>query len=168
MIKKQLAEELMSHCNEYLLDNLKNKQGYGPFAAFIVDNEGKIIQTALNEVQIMNNCVAHAETLAIVKLQEKLGTYDLGKYDYTLIATSEPCMMCAGTILWSGIKQVYYGASTKDIETILGFDEGVKTDWINQFNKRGIEIIGNIERQACVDVLKFYKENDLVIYNPTR
>lgn len=168
MLEKESRELLMKHCIAYTLQWLKIKEGCGPFGAFIVNDYGVIIEAAVNEVQSLNNCTAHAETLVIQKLQQKLGTYDLSGYNFNLIATGEPCMMCAGTILWSGIKYVYYGATTQDIETTLGFDEGVKCDWINEFQKRGIQVIGEIQRDHCIDLLKFYKENNYTIYKPAR
>lgn len=168
MIKEELVYDLMVRCADYTKNKLKTESGCGPFGAFIVDDNGQIIHEEVNRVQDLNLCVAHAETLAIINLQKKLKTYDLSKYNYTLIATGEPCMMCAGTILWSGIKEVYYGATTQDIEGILGFDEGVKCDWVEQFKQRGINIVGEIARDKCIDVLKFYKEQELVIYKPCR
>ena len=58
----------------------------------------------------------HAEMNAIKSAEKKLSTYDLSKYNLSLYVTSEPCIMCLGGIMWSGIKAVYYGVPSKVVE----------------------------------------------------
>ena len=77
-------------------------------------------------------------------------------------------MMCLGAILWSGIKKIYYSVSTKDVEEITGFDEGIKPDWINEFKKRGIEVFGNIEEEMGKKLLFNYVNSNKKIYKPER
>src|SRR5574344_419789 len=102
------------------------QKGYGPFVAAIYDDKGNLVVKVANSViteQCSNN---HAEMNAIKAAEKKLNTYDLAPYNLRLYVTSEPCIMCIGGIMWSGIKEVYYGVTSKKVEEITGFDEGFK------------------------------------------
>lgn len=100
--------------------------------------------------------------------KKKLGTYDLAPYNLSLYVTAEPCMMCIGGIMWSGIKNVYYGVPSKTVEKITGFDEGFKPNWFKEFKKRGITVYGNIEPKIGEEELHKYMEAGKTVYKPTR
>ena len=143
-------------------------KGSGPFVAAIYDDKGNLIVKVANSVvneQCSNN---HAEMNAIKAAEEKLGTYDLAPYNLKLYVTAEPCIMCIGGIMWSGIKEIYYGVSSKDVEQITGFDEGFKPHWFKEFKKRGIIVYGNIEPELGKKELYKYVQNGKIIYKPTR
>ena len=144
------------------------EKGYGPFFAAIYDDEGNLISEAANSVvkeQCSNN---HAEINAIRIAEEKLGSYDLSKFKLTIFITAEPCVMCIGAIMWSGLKRVVFSVPTNDVEEITGFDEGFKPNWIEEFKKRGIEVIGGIEENLGKEVLKKYVDSLKIIYKPSR
>lgn len=143
-------------------------EGYGPFVAAVYDQNGNLIAKAANSVvnEVCSN--NHAEINAIKKAQEKLETYDLSSYNLSIYITAEPCMMCIGAIMWSGIKNVYYSVPSKTVEKITGFDEGFKPSWLNEFKKRGIIVYGNIDAKAGEDELKQYVKLGNIIYKPTR
>ena len=142
--------------------------GSGPFLAAIYDEAGNLIIKTSNSV--VNDCCSHyhAEINAIREVEKLYGTYDLSKFNLSLYITAEPCMMCIGAIMWSGIKQVYYGISTEVVEKITGFDEGFKPDWIEEFKKRGITVYGNIAPGLGEQALKEYIKNGHRIYKPER
>ena len=100
--------------------------------------------------------------------QKELGTYDLSKYNLSLYVTSEPCMMCIGGIMWSGIKAIYYGVPSQKVEEITGFDEGFKPNWIDEFKNRGITVYGNIASEKGEKVLHHYMTMKKVVYQPKR
>ena len=105
---------------------------------------------------------------AIKLAEKKLGTYDLSLYNLSIYVTSEPCMMCLGGIMWSGIKAVYYGVPSNKVTKITGFDEGFKPDWFNEFKKRGITVYGQIETESGEKVLKDYVSQGHTVYKPNR
>ena len=74
--------------------------------------------------------------------------------------------MCAGAIMWSGIKTVYFGVPSSEVEKITGFDEGYKPNWIKEFKKRGITVYGNIEPKAGEKVLQEYVNSGKETYKP--
>ena len=141
---------------------------YGPFYAAIYDDKGNLIAKAQNNVVPACDCTNHAEMNAIRLAQKKLKTYDLSKYNLSIYVTAEPCIMCVGGIMWSGIKNVYFGVYSKDVEAITGFDEGYKPNWIEQFKQRGINVYGGIEQEYGKRVLAKYVKSGNTIYKPER
>lgn len=126
-----------------------SERGNGPFLASIYDAEGNLVAKMPNTVALDKCSHNHAEMNAIRVAEEKLGTYDLGPFNLKLYTTSEPCSMCMGGIMWSGIREVYYGVPSESVERITGFDEGFKPGWLEEFKKRGITVYGNIERELA-------------------
>ncbi|MCR5260428.1 MAG: nucleoside deaminase [Candidatus Gastranaerophilales bacterium] len=170
--KTALSDEEYQKARKILLDlqaeNLKlTEEGYGPFLAAIYDKEGNLIAKMPNTVAKDNCCLCHAEVNTIRQANEKLKTYDLAPFELSIYVTAEPCIMCAGAIMWSGIKRVFYGVNSFDVERITGFDEGFKPDWIKEFTDRNIEVYGEIEAQAGRDVLEKYVSTGKEIYKPS-
>ena len=141
-------------------------KGYGPFMAVIYDQDGNLIAQAANNVINKSCSNNHAEMNAIKLAEKKLGTYDLSPYNLSIYITSEPCMMCLGGIMWSGIKAVYYGVPSDKVTEITGFDEGFKQNWPVEFKKRGIIVYGQIEASVGEQVLKDYVCGGHTIYKP--
>ena len=78
-----------------------------PVGAIIVKDE-KIIARGHNLRERKNDPTAHAEIVAIRKACKKLKSWRLE--GCTIYVTIEPCSMCAGTLLWTRIKRIVYGA----------------------------------------------------------
>ena len=83
-------------------------EGEVPVGAVIV-KDGEIIATGRNRRENGKNALYHAELEAIDKACKALGGWRLFQCD--LYVTLEPCPMCAGAIINSRIRSVYYGAS---------------------------------------------------------
>jgi tRNA(Arg) A34 adenosine deaminase TadA len=84
-----------------------------PFGAAIVHRlSGRLLVRALNAVRQEFDPSAHAEVRAIRLATRKLKKISLG--GYTLYTTCEPCPMCMGAALWSGLDRVVYGATIED------------------------------------------------------
>ena len=75
-------------------------------AVIVLDN--KIIARGHNLRERTNDPTAHAEIVAIRKACKKLNSWRLE--NCTMYVTIEPCSMCAGTLLWTRIKRIVYGA----------------------------------------------------------
>lgn len=142
--------------------------GHGPFVAAIYDDDGNLISESANSVLSDKCSNNHAETNVIRAAEEKLGTYDLSKHNLSLYITAEPCMMCIGAIMWSGIRAVYYGLPSTTVEKLTGFDEGFKPNWLQEFAKRNISVYGNIGVESGEHVLRDYIANGGTIYKPKR
>ena len=164
--KVKKAEKILTELQEELRNLIK--QDIGPFLAAIYDENGKLIAKETNSVvheQCSNN---HAEMNVIRAAEKTLGTYDLAPYNLSLYVTSEPCIMCLGGILWSGIRNVYFGVPSKRVEEITGFDEGFKPHWLDEFKARGINVYGNICQEMGEQVLEQYVKMGKEVYKPSR
>lgn len=160
------AQKIMLGVYEKTSDGVK--QGKGPFYAEIYDKNGILIAASSNSVVEDNCSIYHAEVNTLKKAHSYYKQYNLAPKDLTIYVNAEPCIMCAGAIMWSGVKTVYFGVPSKSVEKITGFDEGFKPNWINEFKKRGITVYGNIEQQAGERILQDYVNSGKEIYKPTR
>jgi tRNA(adenine34) deaminase len=79
-----------------------------PVGAVIVHG-GRIIASARNQRETLNDPTAHAEILALTQAAASLGSWRL--LDCTLYVTLEPCPMCAGAIVQARIPHVVYGTT---------------------------------------------------------
>lgn len=142
--------------------------GFGPFRAAIYDSNNNLIAKASNSVVSEMCSNNHAEMNVIRIAQQRLKTYDLSSHNLSLYITAEPCMMCAGAILWSGIKRVFYSVPSSQVEEITSFDEGFKFNWLKEFSARGISVYGNIATSLGEQELKKYIEQNNEVYKPSR
>lgn len=78
-----------------------------PVGAVIV-HEGRIIAAAHNEQVSGNNALSHAEVLAIFRAQTVLGNRRLN--GCAMFVTLEPCPMCAGALILSGLERCVFAA----------------------------------------------------------
>ena len=76
-----------------------------PVGAVLVKND-KLIFRNHNRTNQFNDPTAHAEKLII---EEAIKTGDKFLQDCTLYVTVEPCLMCAGMIIWSRVGKVVFG-----------------------------------------------------------
>ncbi len=164
--KVEIAREIIAGLQKEI--QMYTQNGFGPFVTAIYDENGNLVVKAENSVVNEKCSNNHAEINAIKAAEQKFQTYDLAPYNLKLYTTSEPCIMCIGAIMWSGIKEVYYGVPTKAVEDITGFDEGFKPHWFKEFKKRGIVVYGNIEPELGKQELYNYVKSGKKIYKPTR
>ena len=77
-----------------------------PIGAIVV-SQNKIISRGHNQTELLHDCTAHAEMLALTAAFNQLGSKYLP--DATLYVTVEPCLMCTGALYWSKIGKVVFG-----------------------------------------------------------
>lgn len=90
------------------LARISAAEGEVPVGAIIVKGD-EIVGTGRNRREYGKNALYHAEIEAIDNACKTLGGWRLWECD--MYVTLEPCPMCAGAIINSRIKTVYYGAS---------------------------------------------------------
>ena len=90
------------------LAKISAAEGEVPVGAVIVKGD-EIVGTGRNRREYGKNALYHAEIEAIDNACKTLGGWRLWECD--MYVTLEPCPMCAGAIINSRIKTVYYGAS---------------------------------------------------------
>ena len=141
----------------------------GPFGAAIFERDsGKLVAAGVNSVVRLVNCTLHAEMMAFMLAQRRVGSFTLsasGLPVHDLVTSCEPCAMCLGATLWSGVKRVVFGAA-RDDAAALGFDEGpVFPESYAYLESRGIAIEGMLLRAEARGVLELYREREGRIYN---
>lgn len=149
-------------------ENVVRKTG-GPFGAAIFERDsGRLVAVGVNSVTRHNNCTLHGEMVAFMMAQARLGNFSLGApgmKPHELVTSCEPCAMCLGAILWSGVSRVVCGAARQDA-TELSFEEGpVFPESYRYLEERGIEIVHEVLREEARAVLVMYREQGGPIYN---
>ncbi len=149
-------------------ENVERRSG-GPFGAAVFEREtGLLLSVGINSVVRLNNCTLHAEMVAYQLAQRRIASFTLGAEGHPaheLFTSCEPCAMCLGATLWSGISRVVIAASREDA-LALGFDEGpVFTESYDYLKSRGVEITRGLQQAEARAVLERYRELGGPVYN---
>jgi len=138
----------------------------GPFAAAVFA-EGRAVAVGVNRVLPEKNSLLHAEILAIMLAERHYASHDLGIPDLPrleLVCSCEPCAMCLGAILWSGLGRVVSGALREDAEQ-AGFDEGPVFPASHRYlEARGVELVHGVLREEAREVLALYRRRGGCLY----
>ena len=121
-----------------------------PFGALIVDRDnGKILAEGWNKSAI--NPTFHGEIDAINQLV--LSSPGIDGNQLVLYTTAEPCPMCQGAILWTGIEMVVFGTSIRSLQK-MGWRQIdiLAEEVIRRSPAWRCTIIGGVLEQDC-DVL---------------
>jgi len=117
-----------------------------PIGAIVVMQD-KIIAKGHNQVELLNDCTAHAEILALTTAFQHLGSKYLP--DATLYVTVEPCLMCSGALYWSKIGRIVFGAYDEK----NSYRKSTGTN--NPFHPK-TEIIGGVLEDDCSSLMKTF------------
>lgn len=148
-------------------ENVERGAG-GPFGAVVYDPAtGELISAGVNLVTESGISLAHAEMVALSLAQSGEGSWDLAtRRPLSLVTSCEPCAMCHGGVLWSGVRALVCGARKEDAEAV-GFDEGDKPDsWVAGLTARGITVTLDVLREEAAEVFALYGRMGGEIYNP--
>ncbi|MDF2119721.1 nucleoside deaminase [Roseiarcaceae bacterium H3SJ34-1] len=110
MPETELTDTDLHFVRRAIADAVANVEiGNRPFAAILVDADGEILAEDCDRTALSGDPLSHGETNVIRTAIQKFGLGPLPAA--TLYVNSEPCPMCAGTILRSGIGRLIYGAT---------------------------------------------------------
>ncbi|KAF4556423.1 Cytosine deaminase-like protein 2 [Elsinoe fawcettii] len=119
-------------------------EGGHPIGASIVGTDGTIIGRGRN-MRIQNGSpILHGETAAFDSVRGKPSSIFKGS---TLYTTLSPCPMCAGSIIWFGVKKLVIGEN----KHMTG-----REDFLRQ---HGIEVV-ILDDKKTIDLLATYIENN--------
>ena len=140
--------------------------GCMPFGAVLADEDGTVIVEASNPTQAYNkrggssavDPTGHAET-TLLRNPKWWSLSAEQKSKATLYSSTEPCVMCAGAIYWSGIGRVVYGCSALQLEEQVsgpgGFDIPIQQLYgMARPGSRCIEIVGPLLAEEGIQVHK--------------
>jgi tRNA(adenine34) deaminase len=118
-----------------------------PIGAVVV-YQGKIVARGYNQVERLKDPTAHAEMLVLTSATNYLGTKWLN--GVSLYVTIEPCSMCAGAMVLSRIKNLYFGAEDPKTGACGSIFNIVNH---NKLNHR-IKVTKGILEEECSVILK--------------
>lgn len=162
-------QERMAAAITLASENVRHGSG-GPFGAAVFDcDDGRCVAAGVNVVVSGRCSHLHAEVVALARAEQALGVHDLSTMGrFALFTSVEPCVMCLGATLWSGVVRLVCGATSADAEAI-GFDEGPKPDtWPEELRRRGISVRRRLLRPQARAVLDTYATTGGAIYNADR
>ena len=139
----------------------------GPFGAVVFGPDDRVVAAAVNRVMPMSSSLAHAEAMAYMLAQQRLGRARLNRDDedrplgpFVLATSSQPCCQCYGATVWAGVDRLLIGARSEDVEELTEFDEGpLPQDWVGELEKRGIAVVRDLLREDARAVLRAYGES---------
>ena len=126
--------------------------GEVPVGALVI-KDGKIIGRGHNRNLLDNDPTAHAEIVALRQAAALAGNHRLT--GCTMVATIEPCSMCAGALIHARIARLVYGASDPKAGAA-----GSTVQVINHpsLNHR-MEVTSGVLAEKCSEVLqKFFRQ----------
>lgn len=123
-----------------------------PIGAVIVHNN-RIIAKAYNQVETLKDPTAHAEMIAITQATNTMSSKWL--LECSMFVTIEPCSMCAGALVLSRIKKLFFASF--DLKTgACGSVHNIVQN--NKLNHR-IEVSQGILENECSELITGFFKN---------
>jgi len=142
--EKYMQQALTQARKAYLL-------GESPVGCILV-RDGIVIARAFNLRQSRRDATLHAEMIVIRKACRKLKSWRLTDCD--LYVTLEPCYMCAGAIIQSRIRHVYFGARDEKAGAVVSCNKLFELP-----HNHKVEYTGGVLEDQCGEILTgFFKE----------
>lgn len=116
--------------------------GEVPIGAIVVQNK-KIVGVGHNNSIGSTDPTAHAEVVALRDAAQKIGNYRLTGLD--LYVTIEPCMMCAGALVWARINRVVFGAKEPKTGALASIASVLDNPLLNHH----VKVTGGILAPEC-------------------
>lgn len=99
-----MHNDLIRKC--YALAETAIEHGNHPFGALLVKDE-QVLLEAENNVVTEKDVTGHAELNLVRAASKRFAREVLA--ESTLYTSTEPCIMCQGSIYWAGIPRIVYG-----------------------------------------------------------
>lgn len=136
-------------------------EGKMPFGVVLANADGEIVARAHNQCRQAKkrgggtgDVTRHAEVELIREFTERIPADE--RAAMTLYTSTEPCVMCAGAIYWSGVGRVVYGCRAAKLEELSGpggFDIAVdKLYAMASEGARKIEVMGPFLEEESLDL----------------
>ncbi len=140
------------------LSQRSRDEGHHPFAAMVVNANGKVISAAMNASS--KDRTAHAEMNALRAASSQFSPAELA--GATLCTSAEPCAMCSGGAYWTGVGRVVYALAEESLLALTGSDPenptlSVPCREVFARGQRNVDVVGPVmEDEATVPHLGFW------------
>jgi tRNA(Arg) A34 adenosine deaminase TadA len=125
------------------------KNGNHPFGALLV-LDGEVVAEAQNTVISDNDVTRHAELNLISKFAHSFSEDQLGRI--VLYASTEPCAMCTGPIVWSGIKKIVFGCSSAELNRIAQGQFTIECREIFKHSTETYDVTGPLLQKQAAEI----------------
>ncbi|MCH2100711.1 MAG: nucleoside deaminase [Planctomycetes bacterium] len=112
--------------------------------------ENRILASAGNQVEQLQDATAHAEMLALTQAFEAMGSKRL--IGAELYCTLEPCVMCTGAIVHARLSRVVYGAADPKFGGVCSLCGGFELEGLNH----QVLTVGGVEAEASAELLRAF------------
>jgi len=129
---------------------LATAHGDVPIGAVVLGPDGTVLARAHNERELANDPTGHAELLALRRAAAALGTWHLD--NCTLVATLEPCTMCAGALVLARISRLVFGAYDPKAGAVASLWDVVRDPRLNH----RVDVIGGVAEDDCGELLRTF------------
>ena len=121
--------------------------GEVPVGALVI-KDGEIIGQGHNRNLLENDPTAHAEIIAMRQAAARLGNHRLS--GCVMVATIEPCSMCAGALIHARIARLVYGASDPKAGAAGSLLQVINHPGLNH----SMEVTAGVLAEKCSQVLQ--------------
>jgi len=132
-----------------LLADQAEQLGEVPVGAVVV-KDNKIIGRGFNQPISSHDPTAHAEIVALRDAAKHISNYRL--VDCDLYVTIEPCAMCAGAIVHSRIRKVFFGATEPKAGAVISTQQFFNAPQLNHKVENECGILEGV----CQEKIQFF------------
>ena len=119
-----------------------------PVGALVVDASGEVVGEGWNRREVDQDPTAHAEVVALRAAADRVGSWRLE--GFTLVATMEPCPMCAGASMLARIERVVLGAWDPKLGACGSVWDVVR----DRRSTHRAEVVGGVLEDECGEVVR--------------
>jgi len=124
-----------------------------PIGAVLLDPNGVIVAADHNRREELSDATAHAEMLVLSARSRDLGDWRLS--GHTLVATLEPCAMCAMGAVWARVDRIVYAAADPKAGAAWSLYNIPQDERLNH----RCELIAGVMEQECSALLQEFFAN---------
>lgn len=143
-------EDYIRRANEVARES--RAAGNHPFGAILVGPDGTILMDQGNTHGDTGDRTGHAERVLMTRASLAYSAEFLA--GCTMVASAEPCAMCAGSAYWAGIGRVVFGLSERAMKELIGpHPDNLTMDLpcsvVLGAGQRKIEVVGPLLEDEC-------------------
>ena len=123
-----------------------------PVGALVVGPSGEVVGTGVNRREADADPTAHAEMVAMRAAGRELGEWRLTAC--TLVVTLEPCLMCAGALVFGRVERLVFGAWDPKAGAAGSVWDVVR----DRSATHRVEVVPQVRAEECAALLRAFFE----------